>query len=78
MICYSDHSDRLGIGAIVNVQEPGEHPLCGDGNHRECGFSYLPEEFMDAGGRTLTQSCFHVPISLGWMGFECGSLATTD
>ena len=37
-----------GVGAIINLQEPGEHALCGDGN-QEGGFSYRPEEFMDAG-----------------------------
>jgi len=29
------------------LQEPGEHPLCGDGVHPSSGFSYHPEEFSD-------------------------------
>lgn len=36
------------IGAIVNLQLPGEHALCGDGIHRS-GFSYEGEEFMENG-----------------------------
>ena len=36
------------IGAVVNLQECGEHALCGDGI-TESGFSYRPEEFMDHG-----------------------------
>ena len=34
------------IGAIINCQELGEHPICGDGIV-ESGFSYSPEEFMN-------------------------------
>eukprot|EP01116_Phalansterium_solitarium_P011974 TRINITY_DN27877_c0_g1_i1.p1 TRINITY_DN27877_c0_g1~~TRINITY_DN27877_c0_g1_i1.p1 ORF type:complete len:818 (+),score=25.11 TRINITY_DN27877_c0_g1_i1:498-2951(+) len=37
-----------GVKAIVNLQLPGEHALCGDGL-QPGGFSYRPEEFMDAG-----------------------------
>ena len=33
----------LKIGMIVNLQEPGEHALCGDGIIAEVGFSYNPE-----------------------------------
>jgi hypothetical protein len=36
-----------GVTAIFNLQESGEHPLCGDGIHGKSGFSYLPEEFMN-------------------------------
>lgn len=36
----------MSIGAIVNLQVPGEHASCGDGTHPS-GFSYLPEEFMN-------------------------------
>lgn len=38
-----------GINAIFNLQEPGEHPFCGDGIHATSGFSYYPEEFSDHG-----------------------------
>jgi len=38
-----------GINAIFNLQEPGEHPLCGDGIHPSSGFSYHPEEFYENG-----------------------------
>lgn len=41
---------RHRIKAVINVQLPGEHPLCGDGIHAS-GFSYLPEEFMDHGSK---------------------------
>jgi len=27
----------------------GEHPNCGDGIHKESGFSYLPDEFYKHG-----------------------------
>jgi protein tyrosine phosphatase domain-containing protein 1 len=41
---------ELNIGAIFNLQEPGEHPLCGDGLvSRQIGFSYDPEVFNNAG-----------------------------
>eukprot|EP00939_MAST-03C_sp_MAST-3C-sp1_P002800 g2800.t1 len=36
------------ITAIVNLEEPFEHPFCGDGINKS-GFSYFPEEFMDSG-----------------------------
>ncbi|KAL7750471.1 hypothetical protein RI367_004245 [Sorochytrium milnesiophthora] len=36
-----------GIGAIINLQEIGEHPRCGDGIQK-CGFSYDPELWMKA------------------------------
>lgn len=29
------------------MQEPGEHPYCGDGIHTGSGLSYLPEEFYE-------------------------------
>jgi protein tyrosine phosphatase domain-containing protein 1 len=29
------------------LQEPGEHPYCGDGIHKSSGLSYLPEEFYE-------------------------------
>lgn len=40
---------RLGIRAVVNLQQAGEHPYCGDGILLESGFSYRPETFMEAG-----------------------------
>ena len=42
-----DQFRRNRITAIVNLQEPGEHPFCGDGINKESGFSYRPEEFMN-------------------------------
>jgi hypothetical protein len=38
-----------GVGAIFNLQQPGEHRLCGDGLAEPNGFSYIPQTFMDAG-----------------------------
>jgi hypothetical protein len=37
------------VRAIFNLQVPGEHPICGDGNEPRSGFSYLPEAAMAAG-----------------------------
>ena len=34
------------IGAIFNLQQPGEHALCADGIDEVTGFSYNPEDFM--------------------------------
>jgi protein-tyrosine phosphatase len=31
------------------LQEPGEHPYCGDGIHKSSGLSYLPSEFYSHG-----------------------------
>ena len=33
----------LGIGAVINLQEPGEHPYCGEPVVPEWGFSYSSE-----------------------------------
>ena len=41
---------ELKVGAIFNLQEPGEHALCGDGLvSDQIGFSYDPEVFNNAG-----------------------------
>lgn len=41
---------RLGVSAIINLQEVNEHPSCGDGIGK-CGFSYDPVvDVMDKGG----------------------------
>ncbi|KAJ1332385.1 hypothetical protein BSLG_008689 [Batrachochytrium salamandrivorans] len=37
------------IHSIFNLQEAGEHAMCGDGNEPLSGFSYLPETWMDNG-----------------------------
>ena len=37
---------EYNIGAVFNLQEPGEHALCGDGIDDQIGFSYNPEDFM--------------------------------
>lgn len=39
----------------MNLQEKGEHPLCGDGI-TECGYSYNPEYFMDNKSKSTAQS----------------------
>ncbi len=40
----------LKVVAIVNLEEPGEHPKCGDGLVSEAiGFSYDPDIINDAG-----------------------------
>ncbi|RKP18777.1 hypothetical protein ROZALSC1DRAFT_22904, partial [Rozella allomycis CSF55] len=36
-----------GIGAIFNLQEPGEHAYCGDGIIEKNGFSYDPRAFIN-------------------------------
>lgn len=41
-------SQRLGVAAIINLEEKGEHPNCGHGIHKESGYAYFPEEFMDS------------------------------
>lgn len=41
---------ELNIGAIFNLQEPGEHPFCGDGLvSQTIGFSYDPELLNNEG-----------------------------
>ena len=35
--------------AIFNLEEPGEHPYCGDGIIPSTGFSYTPELLMNEG-----------------------------
>ena len=38
------------VGAIFNLQEPGEHPFCGDGLvSDDIGFSYTPEKLQKHG-----------------------------
>jgi len=40
----------LKVVAIFNLEEPGEHPSCGDGLVSDkIGFSYNSEEFNNAG-----------------------------
>lgn len=34
---------------MFNLQEPGEHPYCGDGIDLKHGFSYTPENLMNNG-----------------------------
>ena len=40
---------ELGIGLIVNLQLPGEHPYCGPDALNESGFSYSPSLFESEG-----------------------------
>ena len=42
-------NDRKGVNAIFNLQEPGEHPFCGDGINLKTGFSYNAETLMGHG-----------------------------
>ena len=37
------------VKAIINLEEPGEHPYCGDGIIPRTGFAYTPEKLMNAG-----------------------------
>jgi protein tyrosine phosphatase domain-containing protein 1 len=37
------------VTAVFNLQQAGEHEICGDGLAPGSGFSYRPETFMDAG-----------------------------
>ncbi|CAN0321566.1 unnamed protein product, partial [Discosporangium mesarthrocarpum] len=39
----------LGVTAVFNLTEAGEHPYCGDGLEELSGFSYLPEDLMKEG-----------------------------
>lgn len=43
-----DAFTKLNMRAIINLQQPGEHSLCGDGNC-ETGFSYNAQHFLDDG-----------------------------
>lgn len=45
------------IYSIFCLQEPGEHPYCGDGIHQSSGLSYLPEEFYER--NTLAKNRWH-------------------
>ena len=40
---------RFGVTAVFNLQEPGEHPYCGDRINNVTGFSYTPENLMKNG-----------------------------
>ena len=37
------------VVAVINLEEPGEHPYCGDGIIPRTGFAYTPEKLMNAG-----------------------------
>ena len=41
--------NELGVTAVFNLQEPGEHPHCGHGIDHKVGFSYNPEELYHGG-----------------------------
>ena len=38
---------QKNIVAVFNLEEPGEHPYCGDGIIPKTGFSYTPEFLMN-------------------------------
>jgi protein tyrosine phosphatase domain-containing protein 1 len=40
---------QRGVAAVINLEEPGEHPYCGDGIIPRTGFAYTPEKIMNAG-----------------------------
>ncbi|KAL2620830.1 hypothetical protein R1flu_001035 [Riccia fluitans] len=44
-LIYQLHSQH--IGAVINLQVPGEHASCGDGVLLESGFSYTPQHLME-------------------------------
>lgn len=37
---------RKGIKTVINLQQPGEHSACGQGNDSS-GFSYNPQRLME-------------------------------
>ncbi|KAI7789788.1 putative protein tyrosine phosphatase domain-containing protein 1-like [Triplophysa rosa] len=47
---------RCGLKTIINLQYPGEHANCGNPLQPESGFTYRPENFMEAGSVLL--ACF--------------------
>jgi protein tyrosine phosphatase domain-containing protein 1 len=47
--CSSTHINRNNIRGIVNLQQKGEHPYCGDGILSEAKFSYDPEKLINKG-----------------------------
>ncbi|KAG5281769.1 hypothetical protein AALO_G00048600 [Alosa alosa] len=40
---------RSGIRTVINLQQPGEHASCGNPLEPDSGFTYRPEDFMEAG-----------------------------
>lgn len=44
-----DQFINLGVGAVFNLTEPGEHPYCGPGLIEATGFPYTPERLMAKG-----------------------------
>ncbi|ORX87783.1 hypothetical protein BCR32DRAFT_239887 [Anaeromyces robustus] len=40
---------KNNILSIINLEEFGEHPNCGDGIELSSGFAYKPEDFMNEG-----------------------------
>lgn len=58
---------RYGIGSIFNLQEPGEHAICGPGIKAITGLSYSPEMFMDKNGKLTIAKEFFSKIHLLFM-----------
>lgn len=52
---YSKFKEN-NIRTVLNLQEPGEHPFCGDGIIGNIGFSYVPEKFFSHGIRCFNES----------------------
>ena len=45
---------KAGISTIFNLQQNGEHQLCGDGVDQSSGFAYNPQFFIDNGSTLVT------------------------
>ncbi|OCT89323.1 protein tyrosine phosphatase domain-containing protein 1 isoform X2 [Xenopus laevis] len=45
----TDQFHRYAIRSVISAQQPWEHPHCGDSLDPQSGFSYRPQDFMDAG-----------------------------
>ena len=52
---YERFKDKK-IVTVLNLQEPGEHPYCGDGIIPNVGFSYIPENFYKHGIHCFNES----------------------
>lgn len=59
---------KSGIGAIINLQLAGEHQSCGDGISDVSGFSYIPEDFMNANSMYCLRTWLREHVWAGAMG----------
>ncbi|KAK2862644.1 hypothetical protein Q5P01_002177 [Channa striata] len=58
---------RCSLKTIINLQRPGEHASCGNPLEPESGFTYRPENFMEAG-------IYY--YNFGWKDYGVASLTT--